>query len=171
MYRLEVTGYSDDPWWREFYIDFELSRLQFGSHPIGPTGDGPLGWTGDGDEPLPHSERADHLPDPSEGQPHTLPQQPLSSSSNTDNIQVVINQNRCTPKPVPPPRYYVSQHLNLLGTNPKISSGSCPHEIPTHDETNCDESEVEGDQIRTPENCEVPDELDDDDLPPLPMAP
>ena len=34
-YRLEVSGYSDDPWWREFYIDFEISRLQFGTHPIG----------------------------------------------------------------------------------------------------------------------------------------
>ena len=46
-YHLEVTGYSDDPWWREFYIDFEFSRLQFGSRPIGPTGDGPLGPDGD----------------------------------------------------------------------------------------------------------------------------
>ena len=40
-YCLEVTGYSDDPWWREFYINFEFSRLQFGSCPISPTGDGP----------------------------------------------------------------------------------------------------------------------------------
>ena len=30
-YHLEVTGYSDDPWWREFYINFKFSRLQFGS--------------------------------------------------------------------------------------------------------------------------------------------
>ena len=117
-YRLEVTGYSEDPWWREFYIDFELSRLQFGSRPIGPTGDGPSGWTGDDDQPPPHGERADHLPDPSEGRPPTPPRQPSSSSSNTDNIQVVVNQNRRTPEPIPPPRYYVSQHLNLLGSNP-----------------------------------------------------
>ena len=55
-YRLEVTGYSEDLWWREFYINFVLSRLQFGSHPIGPTGDGPLGWNGDGDELPPHGE-------------------------------------------------------------------------------------------------------------------
>ena len=82
-YHLEVTGYSDDPWWREFYIDFELSRLQFGSRPISPTGDGPSGWNGDGDEPPPHGERADHPPDPSEGWPPTPPRQPLSSSSNT----------------------------------------------------------------------------------------
>ena len=88
-----------------------------------------------------------------------------------DNIQVVINQNRRTPEPVPPPRYYVSQHLNLLGSNPTISSGSHPHETPVHDETSCEELEVEGERIQTPENCEVPDELDDDHLPPLPMAP
>ena len=111
-YRLEVTGYSEDPWWREFYIDFELSRLQFGSRPIGPTGDGPLGWNDDGDEPPPHGEQADHLPDPSEGWPPTPPRQPSSSSSNTDNIQVIVNQNRRTPEPIPPPRYYISQHLN-----------------------------------------------------------
>ena len=92
-YRLEVMGYSDDPWWREFYIDFKLSRLQFGSHPIGPTGDGPLGW--DGNELPPHGECADHLLDPSEGRPPTPPQQP-SSSSSMDNIHVIVNQNRCT---------------------------------------------------------------------------
>ena len=120
-YRLEVMGYSDDPWWREFYIDFEFSRLQFGSHPISPTGDGPSGWTGN--EPPPHGERANNLPDLSDGRPPTPPQQPLSSSS-MDNIHVIVNQNRCTPKPVPPPRYYVSQHLNLLGTNPTIASSS-----------------------------------------------
>ena len=170
-YRLEVTGYSEDPWWREFYIDFELSRLQFGSRPIGTTGDGPLGWNGDGDELPPHGERADHLPDPSEGRPPTPPRQPSSSSSNTDNIQVVVNQNRRTPEPIPPPRYYVSQHLNLLGTNPTISSGSQPHETPMRDETSRTELEVEGERIQTPENREVPDELEDDDLPPLPMAP
>ena len=120
-YCLEVTGYSDDPWWREFYIDFELCRLQFGSCPIGPTGDGPSG--ADGDESPPYGEQADHLPDPSEGWPPTPPQQPLSNSS-TDNIHVIVNQNRCTPEPIPPPRYYVSQHLNLLGANPTIASSS-----------------------------------------------
>ena len=75
-YHLEVTGYSEDPWWREFYIDFELSRLQFGSRPIGPTGDGPSGWTGDDDQPPLHGEREDHLPDLSEGWPPTPPRQP-----------------------------------------------------------------------------------------------
>ena len=170
-YRLEVTGYLEDPWWREFYIDFKLSRLQFGNHPIGPTGDGPSGWNGDGDEPPPHRERADHLPDPSKGRPPTPPRQPSSSSSNTDNIQVVVNQNRRTPEPIPPPRYYISQHLNLLGANPTISSGSRPHETPARNETSRTESEVEGERIQTPENREVPDELEDDDLPPLPMAP
>ena len=169
-YRLEVTGYSEDPWWREFYIDFELSRLQFGSCPIGPTGDGPSGWNDDGEEPPPHGERADHLPDPTEGWPPTLPWQPSSSSSNMDNIQVIVNQNRRTPEPIPPPRYYISQHLNLLGANPTISSGSRPHETPARDETSHTELEVEGERIQTPENREVPDELDDDDLPPLPMA-
>ena len=168
-YCLEVTGYSDDPWWREFYIDFELSRLQFGSHPIGPTGDGPSGWTDDGDEPPPHGERANHLPNQSEGRPPTLPRQP-SPSSSMDNIQVIVNQNRRTPEPVLPLRYYVSQHLNLLGANPTISSGSRPRETPARNETSRTESEVEGERIRTPENREVPDELEDD-LPPLPMAP
>ena len=168
-YRLEVTGYSDDPWWREFYIDFEFSRLQFGSHPIGPTGDGPSGT--DGDEPPPHGEHADHLPDPMEGWPPTPPLQP-PTSSNTDNIHVIINQNRCTPEPVPPLRYYISQHLNLLGTNPTIASSSRHlEEVPTSDETICTELEVGGEEIQIPENCEVPDKLDDDDLPPLPMAP
>ena len=38
-YRLEVTGYSDDPWWREFYINFEISRLQFGNAPLRPNED------------------------------------------------------------------------------------------------------------------------------------
>ena len=168
-YRLEVTGYSDDPWWREFYIDFEFSRLQFGSCPIGPTGDGPSGWTGD--EPPPHGEQADNLPDPSEGQPPTPPRQP-STGSNTDNIHVIVNRNRRTPKPVPPPRYYVSQHLNLLGANPTVASSSRRlEEIPAHAETSHKESEVGGEEIQTPENHKVPDELDDADLPLLPMAP
>ena len=39
------------------------------------------------------------------------------------------------------------------------------------DEKSHTESEVEGERIQTPENREVPDELDDNDLPPLPMAP
>ena len=52
-----------------------------------------------------------------------------------------------------------------------ISSGSRPHEIPVRDETSHTELEVEGERIQTPENREVPDELEDDDLPPLPMAP
>ena len=167
-YRLEVTGYSDDPWWREFYINFKFSRLQFGSCPINPTGDGPSG--ADGDEPPPHGERADHLPDPMEGWPPTPPRQP-STSSNTDNIHIVVNQNRHTPEPIPPLRYYISQHLNLLGANPTIALGSCPEEIPARDETICTESEVGGEDIQTPKNREVPDELDDADLPPLPMAP
>ena len=39
------------------------------------------------------------------------------------------------------------------------------------DETSCTESEVEAAEVPTPENHEVPNEIDDDDLPPLPMAP
>ena len=168
-YCLEVTGYSDDPWWREFYIDFEFSRLQFGSRPIGPTGDSPSG--AGGDEPPPHGEHTDHLPDLAEGRPPTPPRQPLTSSS-MDNIHVVVNQNRCTLEPVPPLRYYVSQHLNLLGTNPMIASGSHLHEAPARVQTSCTESEVEGEEIQTPENRKVPDVLDNNDnLPPLPMAP
>ena len=65
---------------------------------------------------------------------------------------------------------YVSQHLNLLGSNPTITSGSRPEEIPACDETIRTESEVGSEEIQTPENHEVPDELDDADLPPLPMA-
>ena len=57
-----------------------------------------------------------------------------------------------------------------MGTNPTISSGSRPREIPAHDETSRTESEVEGERTQTPENREVPDELEDNDLPPLPMA-
>ena len=123
-----------------------------------------------GDEPPPHGERTDHLPDPAEGRPPTPPRQP-STSSSMDNIHVIVNQNRRTPEPVPPLRYYISQHLNLLGSNPTIASGSCPEEILAHDETICTESEVGGEEIQTPENHEVPDELDDADLPLLPMAP
>ena len=52
-----------------------------------------------------------------------------------------------------------------------IASGSHPEEIPACDETICTESEVGGEEIQTPENREDPDELDDADLPPLPMAP
>ena len=87
-YRLEVTGYSDDPWWREFYIDFEFSRLQFRSRPIGPTGDGPLGP--DGDNPPPHGDRVDHLLDPVEdrhllrpGNPHLAAKWTTSTSLST----------------------------------------------------------------------------------------
>ena len=77
-------------------------------------------------------------------------------------IHVVVNQNRCTPEPVPPPQYYVLQHLNLLGRNPTIASSSRHlEEIPAHDKTSCTELEVGGEEIQTPENCEVPDELDD----------
>ena len=65
---------------------------------------------------------------------------------------------------------YVSQHLNLLGSNPTIASGSRPEEIPACNETIRTESEVGGKEIQTPEKCKVPDELDDTDLPPLPMA-
>ena len=89
-----------------------------------------------------------------------------------DNQQIsladstVVNRNRRTPEPIPPPRYYVSQHLNLLGANPTISSGSRPHEIPAHKEMSRKELEVESEQIQTPKNHEVPDELEDDNLPP-----
>ena len=124
----------------------------------------------DRDELPPHGEHTDHLPDLTEGQPPTLPQFP-STSSSTDNIHVVINQNRHTPKPIPPLRYYISQHLNLLGPNPTITSSSRHlEEIPARNETICTESEVGGEEIQTPENHKVPDELDDTDLPPLPMA-
>ena len=127
-----------------------------------------MGWNDD--EPPPHSERADNLPDLSEGRPPTPPRQP-SSSNSKDNIQVVVSQNRRTPEPVPPPRYYVSQHLNLLGAKPTISSGPRPDETLAHNETTRVKSEVGGDQIKTPENRVLSDLVDDDDLPPLPMAP
>ena len=58
-----------------------------------------------------------------------------------------------------------------MGTNPTISSGSRPHETPAHNETTREELEVGGDQIETPPNQELPDLVDDDDIPPLPMAP
>ena len=52
-----------------------------------------------------------------------------------------------------------------------IASGSHPEEIPACDETIRTESEVGGEEIQTPENHKVSDELDDANLPPLPMAP
>ena len=62
----------------------------------------------------------------------------------------------------------ISQHLNLLGANPTIISGLCPEETPACNETIRTESEVGGEET---ENCKVPDELDNANLPPLPMAP
>ena len=81
-YRLEDTRYSNDPWWREFYIDFEFSRLRFGNAPLHPNED----------EAPPDGERSDHM-DLGEGRPPTPPRQ-SSSSASTDNIQVVVNRNR-----------------------------------------------------------------------------
>ena len=52
-----------------------------------------------------------------------------------------------------------------------ITSGSRPEEIPACNETICTESEVGGEEIQTPENREVLEELDDNNLPPLPMDP
>ena len=89
-----------------------------------------------------------------------------------DNIQVVVNQNRRTPEPIPLPRYYISQHLNLLGANPTLARGANPDdelEPPVDEPASRDESEVEDAAQATPENQPIPDE--DDDLPPLPMAP
>ena len=109
--------------------------------------------------------------DPGEGRPPTPPRQP-SSSGSTDNIQVVVNQNRCTPEPIPLPRYYISQHLNLLGANPTLTRGANPDdepEPPVDEPASRDESEVEDAAQATLENQPIPDE--DDDLPPLPMAP
>ena len=159
-YRLEVTGYSNDPWWKEFYIDFEFSRLQFGNAPLRPNED----------EAPPHGERADHM-NLGEGRPPTPPRQ-SSSSGLTDNIQVVVNRNRRTPEPIPPQRYYISQHLNLLGANPTLARGVNPddeQEPPVDEPVSRDESEVEDAAQATPEKQPIPDE--DDDLPPLPMAP
>ena len=51
-----------------------------------------------------------------------------------------------------------------------ISSGLRPHETLARNETNRTELEVGGEEIQTPQNRKVPDELDDDDFPPLPMA-
>ena len=50
-----------------------------------------------------------------------------------------------------------------------IASGSHPEEILACDETICTESEVGGEEIQTPENREVLEELDNNNLPPLPM--
>ena len=50
------------------------------------------------------------------------------------------------------------------------SSSCCLEEILAREETTRTESEVGGEEIQTPENHEVPDELDDTDLPLLPMA-
>ena len=52
-----------------------------------------------------------------------------------------------------------------------MASGSHPEDgNPAHEETSRAESEIEEAEVLTPENREVPDEIDDNDLPPLPMA-
>ena len=147
-YWLEVSGYSDNPWWRELYIDFEFSRLRFGNHPIGPLND---------DEAPLHADRGDHMPPSSEGRPPTPPWQSDPSASGS-NHTVLVSTGGNIPQLAEPPRYYNSQYLNLMGENPTLTTGSAPHECPAAETSN-----------RILHNWD--DLIDDDDLLPLPTHP
>ena len=144
---MEVSGYLDDPWWGELYIDLEFSRLHFGSRPIGPLND---------DEALPHADCGDHA-QALEGRPPTLPQQSDPSALGS-NHTVLISTRGNIPQPAEPPRYYNSQYLNLIGDNLTLATGSAPHECPAAEASN-----------RILHNCDDP--INDDDLPPLPTCP
>ena len=95
-YRLEVSGYLDNPWWRELYINLEFSRLCFGSCPIGPFND---------DEAPPHADWGDHVPT-LEGRPPTPPRQSDPSGSNQT---ILVSTGGNIPQLAEPPRYYNSQ--------------------------------------------------------------
>ena len=144
-YQLEVSGYSDNPWWRELYINLEFSRLHFGNCPISPLNN---------DEAPSHADHGDHAPEP-EGRPPTPPWQsdPLGS-----NQTVLVSTRGNIPQPAEPPRYYNSQYLNLMGENPMLAAGPAPNECPPNEELSW--------------NMEYPSSPDDeDDLPPLPTCP
>ena len=146
-YPLEVSGYLDDPWWRELYIDFEFSRLCFGHHSQGPLNK---------DKAPPHPDRADHLP-PSEGRPPT-PLQQSDPSALGSNHTVLVSTRGNIPQPAEPPRYYISQYLNLIRDNPTLMSSSAPHERPATEESNWILHNHD-------------DLINDDDLLPLPTCP
>ena len=146
-YWLEVSGYSDDPWWMELYIDFEFSRLHFGSHPIVPLND---------DEAPPHADWGDHMP-PLEGRPPT-PLRQLDPSALGSNHTVLVSTGGNIPQPAEPPRYYNSQYLNLIRDNPTLTTSSAPHECPAAETSNW-----------ILHNHDDP--INDDDLPPLPTRP
>ena len=146
-YWLEVSGYLDDPWWGELYIDLEFSRLHFGSRPIGPLND---------DKALPHADCGDHA-QALEGRPPTLPQQSDPSALGS-NHTVLVSTRGNIPQPAEPPRYYNSQYLNLIGDNLTLATGSAPHECPAAEASN-----------RILHNRDDP--INNDDLPPLPTCP
>ena len=146
-YRLEVSGYSNDPWWRELYIDFKFSRLCFENRPIGPLNN---------NEAPPHADQADHLP-PSEGRSPTPLWQSYPSASGS-NHTVLVSTGGNIPQQAEPPRYYSSQYLNLMGENPTLATGSAPHECPAAEESN---------QILHNHD----DLIDNNDLPLLPTRP
>ena len=143
---MEVSGYLDDPWWGELYIDLEFSRLHFGSRPIGPLND---------DEALPHADCRDHA-QALEGRPPTLPQQSDPSALGS-NHTVLVSTRGNIPQPAEPLRYYNSQYLNLIGDNLTLATGSAPHECPAAEASN---------QILHNRD----DPINDDDLPPLPTV-
>ena len=144
-YQLEVSGYSEDPWWRELYIDLEFSRICFGVPPIGPYGS---------NEALLHGDCGDHILE-LEGRPPTPPWQ---SDALTSNQTIIVHTGGHIPQEAEPPRYYNLQYLNLMGENPTLASGLAPHERPATEELN-----------RINESRHDP--INDDDLPPLPTCP
>ena len=146
-YRLEVSGYSDDPWWRELYIDLKFSRLCFGSCPISPLSN---------NKAPPHADRGDHLA-PLEGRPPTPPRQ-SDPSALVSNQTVLVSTGGNIPQPTEPLRYYNSQYLNLIGDNPTLMTSSASHERPAAETSNWILHNRD-------------DLIDDDDLPPLPTRP
>ena len=133
-YRLEVSGYLDDPWWRELYINLKFSRLCFGSHPIGPLND---------DEAHPHTDCGDHVPT-LKGRPSTPPRQSNPSGSN----QTVLVSTGCNiPQPAEPLRYYNSQYLNLIRDNLMLTTGLAPHEHPAAETSNWNIDLVDADDL------------------------
>ena len=77
-------------------------------------------------------------------------------SGSNQHVQISHNSH---PPPAQPPRYHISQYLNLMGGNPTVTSSLAPEERPAKEEA---------EQII--EHHDVPVD-DNDDLPPLSTHP
>ena len=142
-YWLEVSGYSDDPWWRELFIDFEFSRLHFGNRPISPLND---------NKAPPHADQGDHLPP-------TLPWQ-SDPSALWSNHTVLVSTGGNIPQLAEPLRYYNSQYLNLIRDNPTLATSSAPHECPATETSNWilhnDDDPINDDDLLLLPTCPIP---------------